>query len=1175
MGFKAGGKRKKGGWQVISGRRSFREIFDDYKVVFTIFGVTIFSAALTAYLYFIGPLAISRYKAEGFSAIRAGDYIAAAISLEKADSLSNSKRIDILYPLGVAYFTEERYADAINAFDSLVLLFGGEIPYRNISAGINSETAVNDGLSAPYSVRPEFVEKPFVPVEAFMDAPALPRACYFLAEAYAYTGDADAAYDAAYYGFITTGDIDLMTLADTVIFEPPLSLTSSGVYNGGFVFRFEPVAEGVRTLYTLDENPAAQYETPGDFFIETAAEYDYAEGLEIGFGDYTIRAINVNRYGLISEETSYIFSVLDAAGNLNGNIVNGAIAVERGDEVFYFNGKGIYRESPAAGAARLTEGNNIGCLNLLGEWLYFTRNDGVYTGIYKIRVDGTGLTRISEAAAEYLQTAGNKLYYTTRDGLYSMPPDGGETALLAEGGVLCVNYYDGRLYFFIELPDGGIDDAGPVYYYDINNEELKRLIDDPVSFLQVYDDRLYYIQYADSVGAVSQTGGEAPLPGGLTIHVANLDGSPSGRVTLPPDGAGATVTGGSDSANPAAQGIPYYSSGARGNFLADSDHIYYYSVYGRSLYSIDISAAAQGLGGASRALTEIDQFDCINIAAGYIYGCRKGGDGAYDYFRLPSGQNGAHINADGGLSDIENLSARDLGGSVRRYGNKLYYVDRDANGEQYVYSIATAEDVNDPVAVALTAASPFVSPLPAAAPSQTAAQSREAVQSEAAQSQEALSPAGSPPPESSPRPVATPQDGGTTIGAGLPEDGGASETDEPGAQNSLYDIAFGGVSPVGEILLSGIPQNEQIIYIGDRFVITSDYIDARVYTYPVNGAGTAPGDNGATGPVVFGSALYNGLMESLNETSPGGGVPEGGQTGENADEAAQADDAAENQGDDDSVVAPGGETSDIEASELSMDTEETAGPDAGGESGEKSAEPAFDAVIPEVLSDNGMHMWHGLSNFRQYGDRLYFTSQAGFFSADIGFMTAAFITGEGPEIGEDFIVDGGRVFFKRGIVSGEGGLYMLDLANGVQKRIYGGIVAGFDISANIIYYTDAADGSLYMQDIDSDNPAVKILNENEMACDIVYCREGGGIVVRSPENGYGLYTVDIAKAQSRRLAGGGAGQLAYYRDFIYYEAWDMPGVFIRLDVKRAEASDESIVADSANDAGGDDGEDGQ
>ena len=1204
MAFGSGGNRKKGGWIVISGRRGFGEIVDEYKALIIVLSVVLLSAALTAYLYFAGPLAVSRHKEAGLSAINAGDYDLAATSLEKANGFSNSKRIDILYPLGVVYFAEERYADSIGVFNALINLFGGEVPYRDASANDNAGVAHNNGLSTERGTLFEFAEKPDVPLDAFMDAPGLPRVCYMLAEAYAYIGEGDSAYDAAYYGFVTTGDIDLLTLAETVRVDAPISLTVSGVYNGRFIFRFEQTAEGVRTFYRQGDPPFDREAIANAGFFMDAVEYRINEGIEIDIGEHVIHAININRYGQVSEDAEYRFTVLDAAGNLNGNIINGAIAAERGDEVFFFNGAGIYKEShevsapgsPTAASnpsgvdstaanqtaanqtaasqnaahpsdaatgmrlpsvTKLIEGNDIKCLNLLGEWLYFTRTGGIYTGIFKIRIDGTGLSRVSETGAEYLQTMGDKLYFTTREGLCSMPPDGGEITLLVEGNILCVNYGDGKLYFINELPNGNVDDAGPVYCYDIYSGDLIKLIDEPVSFFQVYNNRIYYFQYNSSNGNTAINPGADAGAGLFNVFVTDLDGGQSGRLMLP---TGAVEAGaGAETANSTLIVAPgVVAQDTNRGFIIDGDIIYYYDSVGRRLCSISIADAARGSDGTTRetALARMDQCGAINIAAGYIYGFLPGEETGQGYFRLPAGQSGIAPDSDGQTQYLEDISSLDYNGSVHRYGDKLYLVDRDANGEQNIYPIKTDDNANDPATAALLALLPTD---PSGIPGEI--------------------------PPGSPTGWQEPARQGNAGESALRSHANESEFLKPiyetAREKSQYESAFNGISPVGEAMLSGIPADENVVYINEYFVITSDYINARIYTLPDNGAGSAQNVNSATGAnnapdesatsnvnsvynvnfvygaIVYGSALHNYLLdmqtnaEIADNAENAGANPDSGSDENNGDDTPRTDDNTET-GTDAAAsagVETGGETTDVEAGEANSGdaglADETNG---GGGVDEESARQIENIVAPETLTDNGMHMWHGLSRFGQFDDRLYFTSQAGFFSSDLEFTTATFICADGPEIGEEFIVYGNNVAFKKSAVSGESGLYALDLESGVQKRIFGGNAAGFDIYENKVVYTDAEDGGLYIQDIDSDTPAIGIFTEGELPCDSVFFNDNGGITVRSPENGYAVYAIELSEFSIQRLTESGVGIFAYYNGFIYYEAWDAPGFFLRQDI---------------------------
>ncbi|MCL2060079.1 MAG: DUF5050 domain-containing protein [Oscillospiraceae bacterium] len=686
------------------------------------------------------------------------------------------------------------------------------------------------------------------------------------------------------------------------------------------------------------------------------------------------------------------------------------------------------------------------------------------------------------------------------------------------------------------------------------------------------------------------------------------------------------MAAGSDANSAAAgNGTSRYISGPINSFHVDGDNLYYYDVLSGSIVSVDVAGSGTGGGtgsagsGQGRGLsadlfTNTSYVDSINVAAGMLYGRMSGGDTGYSYFRLDMAQRA------GGQAIVDDeVYTSSNTGSVVQYGSKLYYIERDASGEQNIYAINTSVNVNEPVAVALhlenagmdfggSGGAPGNNP--SGGSGAGSAQSTEQGTQNTTQSPQDNT-------QNAPNDGQNTSNGGQNASIGGQNAPNDASDNEPvsalqgsaGAVGSeRSDAVIYGFSPVGGAILYGIPADEQIIYITDRLIITNDYIYARLYTVPEIEVYSAPGVVNAPWAVVHGSARYHKFMELRAQAGAGSGA---GSAGEDGDGGAQSDSAewrpgAVGEADDGTAgaaadgtangapsgtdtgessadgVSPGGETSDVEPGEAGGELREGAGEDngesgaadngaggAGGTSGSAGggadAEIPENVVFPEVLADNGMHMWHGMSQFRQFDDRLYFSSQAGFFSTDIGFMTATFVNGDGPEIGEDFLVSGDKAFFRRSIVSGESGLYMLDLKSGQQRRIFGGNAAGFDVSANFIYFTDADEGAMYMFDTDSDAPAVRMFEDGGLTGDIVICREGGGLVVRSPENGFALYVMDSDSFNVRKITEGGADVLAYYRDFIYYEAWDMPGTFIRLDVKRAGA-DGARSADSTNGA---------
>jgi len=273
-------------------------------------------------------------------------------------------------------------------------------------------------------------------------------------------------------------------------------------------------------------------------------------------------------------------------------------------------------------------------------------------------------------------------------------------------------------------------------------------------------------------------------------------------------------------------------------------------------------------------------------------------------------------------------------------------------------------------------------------------------------------------------------------------------------------------------------------------------------------------------------------------------------------------------------LSAGGETSDIEPGDPDGEIGDVSGSGVSGADDDRYT--AVGGVVrPVELSDNGLRMWQGLTNFIVDGDWLYFVSGAGFFRANIDFTAASFLYGDGPEPGEDFKVSGDRVFYIKSALSGDGGLYMMDFISGSQILIFSGETAGFDVFGDYIYFTDAADGSLYSLNIGVDIAPVRITIEGALGFDTVICRDDGVILARSINNGHALYLIDIAGELGnrlddredvtsgedepnggigvKRLTNGGVSVLANIGDYIYYEAWDMPGRLYRLDTNRPGA----------------------
>jgi hypothetical protein len=407
----------------------------------------------------------------------------------------------------------------------------------------------------------------------------------------------------------------------------------------------------------------------------------------------------------------------------------------------------------------------------------------------------------------------------------------------------------------------------------------------------------------------------------------------------------------------------------------------------------------------------------------------------------------------------------------------------------------------------------------------------------------------------------------------LPE-AAASTEGEPAADGASIDSGPVNGDLATEPVLSGIPGGERLVFVSDSFVLTSDHNNVRLY--PLRG--DAEGGDAVAGPSAENAQTADtGTGAGETDAAAAAGATPSGEASASAPSTTVSGASAGE------VATGAAETGDVEPAEAvgvsasAEDPDSGAGgvgapggdapTDGGAPPGDLSAAGVSHVVEPRLLSDNGLHMWVGLSQVESYEGRLFFVSQAGFFSADTDFRTAVFICDDGPESYERFKIAGGRVYYRRGGASGEGGLYVMDLDGGRQRRLYAGEATDFDTDGETFYYIDARDGQIFRRDavpadasgpeggpVSADVPgdAVRVGEAAELTGDAVTVCGNGDLVVRSLNDGCNLYLYErggAADSAARKLTEGGAGGAVAFGDFVYYRAWGDRESLYRVDLR--------------------------
>ena len=147
--------------------------------------------------------------------------------------------------------------------------------------------------------------------------------------------------------------------------------------------------------------------------------------------------------GMIAVDGTPVAPVINIHGNTSGNIINFGKAAIQGEWIYYGN-DGLFKvRVDDTEKTKLSE-DNANNINVVGDWIYYSASTGVnyMVGIYKIRTDGTEKTKLDEfgtMAMPLLNVIGDWIYYvgSTEEGhaLCKIRTDGtGKTAIIHGDG---------------------------------------------------------------------------------------------------------------------------------------------------------------------------------------------------------------------------------------------------------------------------------------------------------------------------------------------------------------------------------------------------------------------------------------------------------------------------------------------------------------------------------------------------------------------------------------------------------------------------------------------------------------------------------------------------------------------------------------------------------------------
>lgn len=235
-------------------------------------------------------------------------------------------------------------------------------------------------------------------------------------------------------------------------------------------------------------------------------------------GDTLVATGNLDISSSTGSGVRIVGNVQYAMGNSSGNINNLGIAAQDGMWIYYRGtGGALYRiKQDGIDKTQLTIGQDVRYINVVGNYVYYTastpatKTTAAYTGIYKMKTDGSDAVQTTASGRVTAQTgrlvasfpqihdvivAGDWIYYINdTDGrMYRVNVSGyGNTAITSDK-YTDINIVKNYIYAV------NVSDNNKIYKIDLSNSNAASKVSDVNAMhLNVVDDEIYYRNYGDN-----------------------------------------------------------------------------------------------------------------------------------------------------------------------------------------------------------------------------------------------------------------------------------------------------------------------------------------------------------------------------------------------------------------------------------------------------------------------------------------------------------------------------------------------------------------------------------------------------------------------------------------------------------------------------------------------------
>lgn len=178
-------------------------------------------------------------------------------------------------------------------------------------------------------------------------------------------------------------------------------------------------------------------------------------------------------------------------GNSGNNLMNGGLAAEQGDWIYFTNKYGynsIYKMRKDGTATKKLYDGYIDSINVIGDWVYFSNSNK----FCKIKTDGSQYTEISNEFISDFCIIGDEVFSNVHDGIYKMKTDGSQKVILSNDNISVFNIEGDWIYYC------NVTDKNRLYKIKTDGSNRVKLTEDTCGDINISGDWIYYKNFSDN-----------------------------------------------------------------------------------------------------------------------------------------------------------------------------------------------------------------------------------------------------------------------------------------------------------------------------------------------------------------------------------------------------------------------------------------------------------------------------------------------------------------------------------------------------------------------------------------------------------------------------------------------------------------------------------------------------